>query len=142
MRPGTRSSGSSSGRCYPVGEMRHPRRPRLRPVAALIALIVLASMLAIGTVHVLMLVVIAPAAFIAAALVFRQELSRRSAISIPPPAAVAAALAGYTIITALPLPLAWLSRLAPQTADIWARALLPFGEAAPRCWAPDAQLLR
>ena len=42
MRPGTRSSGSSSGRCYPVGEMRHPRRPRLRPVAALIALLFVA----------------------------------------------------------------------------------------------------
>ena len=42
MRPGTRSSGSSSGRCYPVGQMRHPRRPRLRPVAALIALLFVA----------------------------------------------------------------------------------------------------
>ena len=42
MRPGTRSSGSSSGRCYPVVQMRHPRRPRLRPVAALIALLFVA----------------------------------------------------------------------------------------------------
>jgi hypothetical protein len=32
----------------------------------------------------------------------------------------------------LPMPLAWLERIAPNTADIWARSLLPLGEAAPR----------
>ncbi len=53
MRPGTRSSGSSSGRCYPVVQMRHPRRPRLRPVAALIALlfVALAAGFAPGAAH-------------------------------------------------------------------------------------------
>lgn len=32
----------SAGRCYPVVHMRHPRRPRLRPAAALFALLVVA----------------------------------------------------------------------------------------------------
>lgn len=53
MRPGTRSIGTSSGRCYPVRQMRHPRRPRLRPVAALIALlfVALAAGFAPGAAH-------------------------------------------------------------------------------------------
>ena len=41
MRP-TRSDGRAVGRCYPVGQMRHLRRPRLRPAAALLALLAVA----------------------------------------------------------------------------------------------------
>ena len=53
MRHSTHSIGTSSGRCYPVGQMRHPRRPRLRPVAALIALlfVALAAGFAPGPAH-------------------------------------------------------------------------------------------
>ena len=41
MRP-TRADGRAVGRCYPVGQMRHLRRPRLRPAAALLALLAVA----------------------------------------------------------------------------------------------------
>ena len=38
----TRSGGQKRTRCYPLGQMRHPRRPRLRPAAALFALLAVA----------------------------------------------------------------------------------------------------
>jgi tetratricopeptide (TPR) repeat protein len=41
-------------------------------------------------------------------------------------AAIAAALAVYCLLQALPLPLHWLEGLAPRNADIWARSLKPF----------------
>ncbi len=41
MRP-TSDGQPNPARCYPSGQMRHPRRPRLRPAAALIALLTVA----------------------------------------------------------------------------------------------------
>jgi tetratricopeptide (TPR) repeat protein len=41
------------------------------------------------------------------------------------------ALAFFCLVQALPLPLGWLQILAPDNADIWARALKPFGLPAP-----------
>ena len=38
----TRSGSQKRTRCYPLGQMRHPRRPRLRPAAALFALLAVA----------------------------------------------------------------------------------------------------
>ena len=104
----------------------------VRPLAALLALSVVASVLAIGAVHVPTIAAIAPAAFAAAALGFRQELARKGAVAVAFPAALAAALAGYTLLQAAPLPMSLLERIAPASADIWARALMPLGEAAPR----------
>lgn len=40
-------------------------------------------------------------------------------------------LAIYSLLQALPLPLGWVARLAPDNADIWARALEPFNVPAP-----------
>jgi len=37
-----RPKNAPTGHCYPVGQMRHPRRPRLRPAAALLALFAVA----------------------------------------------------------------------------------------------------
>lgn len=42
MRSITTSGRRDSGHCYPLGQMRHLRRPRLRPAAALTALLVVA----------------------------------------------------------------------------------------------------
>lgn len=39
----SRSIGPEASRCYPVGQMRHLRRPRLRPAAALLALLAVAT---------------------------------------------------------------------------------------------------
>ncbi|MBK9264771.1 MAG: lipid A core--O-antigen ligase [Polyangiaceae bacterium] len=101
-------------------------------VAGLVALVVIASALAIGTVHVQTLVVIAPIAFAAAALGILHDLKRRGGTSIAIPAAIATVLAAITLLQAIPLPISWLERIAPANADIWARALMPFGEAGPR----------
>ncbi len=102
------------------------------PIAALVALTVTGSALAVGGVHVRVFALIAPFAFVAAALALRREQERKGSVSIALPAILATALAAYTLLQAVPLPMALLERLAPVNADIWARALLPFGEAGPR----------
>jgi len=101
-------------------------------VVVLVALVVVSSALAIGTVHVQTLVVIAPIAFAAAALGLWHDFKRRGGTSIALPAVIATILAFITLIQAIPLPISWLERIAPANADIWARSLMPFGEAGPR----------
>jgi len=95
------------------------------------ALVVLGSALAIGTVHVETLLVIAPVAFGAAALGIFHDLKRRGATAIALPALIASALAFITLLQAVPMPISWLVKIAPANADIWARSLLPFGESGP-----------
>jgi tetratricopeptide (TPR) repeat protein len=121
----------------PAPPLRRPRdrtdvNKAVRSLTALLAISVIASVLAIGAVHVPTVAAIAPAAFAAATLGFRQELARKGAVAVAFPAALAAALAGYTLLQAAPLPMSLLERIAPASADIWARALMPLGEAAPR----------
>jgi len=101
-------------------------------VAVLMALVVFGSALAIGTVHVQTLVVIAPIAFIAASLGILHDLKRRGATAIALPAVIATILALITLVQAIPIPMTWLAKIAPANADIWARSLMPFGEAGPK----------
>ena len=89
-------------------------------VVVLVALVVVSSALAIGTVHVQTLVVIAPIAFAAAALGLWHDFKRRGGTSIALPAVIATILAFITLIQAIPLPISWLERIAPANADIWA----------------------
>lgn len=68
---------------------------------------------------------------------------RQLAMSLP--VVVLLALAAYTVLQTVPLPMGLLTKIAPLNADVWARALRPFGEAAP-AWAalsvePGATLL-
>jgi tetratricopeptide (TPR) repeat protein len=100
-------------------------------VVGLMALVVIGSALAIGTVHVQTLIVIAPIAFGAATLGILHDIKRRGATAIALPAIIASALAFVTLLQAIPLPISWLTKIAPTNADIWARSLLPFGEAGP-----------
>jgi tetratricopeptide (TPR) repeat protein len=46
-----------------------------------------------------------------------------------------AALAAYTAMQCVPMPIALLAKIAPRNADIWSRALMPLHEAGPS-WAP------
>ncbi len=100
------------------------------------------SVLALGAVHLPVLVVVAALSFGAAAVaLYHQALEPRGThhgrprgLSVPLPALVCAGLAAYTLLQALPLPIRTLELLAPSTADVWERCLLPFGEAGPR-WA-------
>src|SRR5207253_733339 len=50
------------------------------------------------------------------------------------PVLTCGALALYTLLQALPLPVGLLRVIAPANADVWERVLLPFGEPALR-WA-------
>jgi hypothetical protein len=96
---------------------------------ALLGLVIVASPLALGSVHVipLSLIAVLVAAATALALRLRANLPRGT------PAVVAATLAACTLLQAMPLPISWLAALAPANADIWSRALLPLAE-IPR-WA-------
>lgn len=90
------------------------------------------SVLAVGAVHLPVLLAVA-ATILAAALLSMDFYPRRpSDLRGAAPAAIALALAGYTLLQAAPLPMAWLEAIAPATADLWARALLPFNEGPPR----------
>ncbi|HRI67525.1 MAG TPA: O-antigen ligase family protein, partial [Polyangium sp.] len=101
-------------------------------VTALTALVVLGSALAIGAVHVQTIVILAPIAFIAAGLGLLHDMKRRGATAIALPAMIALVLAFLTLLQAIPLPIAWLTKIAPTNADIWSRSLMPFGEAGPQ----------
>ena len=43
-------------------------------------------------------------------------------------------MTAYTALQCLPMPIAWLARVAPRNADIWSQALAPLREAGPS-WA-------
>jgi tetratricopeptide (TPR) repeat protein len=115
-------------------------------VAALLAAVVVGSVLAIGTVHLVTLFVVAAVAFAAVIMAGRiwGPTSWRSALATP--VGVCLLLALYTLVQAIPVPVGLLSYLAPDNADVWSRALLPFGEPGPR-WAsisldPGASILQ
>lgn len=98
------------------------RLPYPSPTVLLGALL-LGSVLAIGTVHRLTLLGVAAIALAAVA------VARAAGRWAPGPAVLLAlALASYSLLQSLPLPLEVLQTLSPGSADTWARALLPFGE--------------
>src|SRR5262245_3257510 len=94
-------------------------------VDLLLALSVVGSMLAIGTAYPAILLVVAMpvvAALLVAVGPWFSESPRLGA-----PALIAVVLALYTLVQALPLPASLLNTLTPLNADVWQRALLPFG---------------
>ncbi|MCL4752377.1 MAG: O-antigen ligase family protein [Myxococcales bacterium] len=106
------------------------RRLRDVPIApVLLALVVLGSVMAVGTVHVSVLLVVSAVALAGTALVL--WVARRAVGGLPGPSWVLLGLAGWSALQALPLPFGLLSRIAPGNADVWGRALRPFGEGAP-----------
>jgi hypothetical protein len=107
------------------------RRPRVGEwtLEALLGLVVLGSVLAIGSVHVPVLLAVAIAVTATTALAV--ALRDRGAARLPAAVWIFVALAALCALQAVPLPLRWLQAIAPANADVWARALLPFGEGAP-----------
>ncbi len=85
-------------------------------VAVGLAVLVLGTVLAIGSVH---LWAVLPAAAIGLGLSSFVAWKRGS---LPAPAWVLLALAAYTIVQALPLPMGLVGFFAPQNADVWQRA--------------------
>jgi tetratricopeptide (TPR) repeat protein len=108
---------------------RRRRRPRIPDRwtsirDALLVVVVLASALAIGSVHIPALLGVAAIALIAAALelwALRQ---------VPWPSVVLAGLGLFSALQAVALPAAWVKRLSPASAEVWLSCLVPFGEPA------------
>lgn len=107
---------------------------RFAPSAWLLAVAVVGSVLAIGTVHIQVLAVVAALVFAAAALAIHRSAGARYGLPRSLPVITCGALVAYTLIQAVPLPMGVLRFVASSNADVWERALLPMGEAAPR-WA-------
>ena len=97
----------------------------------LVAVVVVGSVLAVGSVHPPVMAIVGGLSIIAGALALWLRVQQRRAFPFFRPALALLALAGYTALQLVPLPLAWLSTIASGNADIWARALMPLGEAAP-----------
>ena len=123
------------GGVHRVRRERGEVRPDDQIVAgALLAGAVVVSILAIGAVHLPVLLGVAALSFAAAAVALQRRAVGRDGLVVPLPAVLCLALAAYTLLQILPLPIRWLEVLAPMAADIWHRSLLPFGEQGPR-WA-------
>src|SRR6266540_1287701 len=107
------------------------RNAESHPVALPVALlslgaIVVGSALAVGTVHYEVLLWVAGFAVVSTSIVLL--LARSQVRRLQPPALLLLALAAWSALQALPIPIAALSKIAPHNADVWARALRPFGE--------------
>ncbi|MCK6533038.1 MAG: O-antigen ligase family protein [Polyangiaceae bacterium] len=95
---------------------------------ALLAVATIGSVLAIGAVHLPATVVAGLLATAAATLALRASPKGHAALW---PAAVPLLLAAYTTLQAVPIPISVLATIAPSNADVWRRALTPFGESGP-----------
>jgi hypothetical protein len=115
-------------------EHRRRRRPQRRRKTdrrgsicdGLLGIVVIGSALAIGTVHIPVLLAVSALALIGATL---EALALRR---VPWPAVVLAALGLFSACQAISLPAAWVSRASPASADVWLRCLVPFSEPALR----------
>ncbi len=77
-----------------------------------------------GGVHLEVLLLASPLILIGSLLLSRANRE----VVVPVPALILAGLSGYTLLQLVPLPLSWLSRLSPEAADVWDRALHPLAE--------------
>lgn len=136
--PRERPSGTRQRR---RGRRRRRRsRPRLhvdparaeRWVLGLVATSVIGSLMAIGTVHVPVLLIVASFTLAIPVLIVAFGLQTPTAKLFVPPAIVLMLLSAYSLLQAVPIPMAWLKVLSPGMADIWSRCLLPFGEPGPK----------
>jgi hypothetical protein len=128
LRGATRTiSGERSSRPTPRGA--HASR-------WLLALALAGSALAVGTVHTITLCIVTVVLLVAAILAAWSS----DAASTPRPAATlllctGTALVAFTALQCVPLPMAWLSVIAPHNADVWSRVLAPLHQPGP-AWAP------
>jgi tetratricopeptide (TPR) repeat protein len=86
----------------------------------LLALTVIGSLLAVGTVHVKVLLFVAPVALLGAACVLFAEDDWKA--SMPGAAWVLGGLSLYSLLQSLPIPWSWLHRLSRVSAQTWADA--------------------
>ena len=98
---------------------------------ASVVIITVGAVLAIGAVHPPVMVALAVVATIALSLSILVRGRTEERPRFPWPAWIFWGLAGYTLLQLIPLPMSWLAIVAPSNADIWARSLMPLGEAGP-----------
>jgi tetratricopeptide (TPR) repeat protein len=91
----------------------------------ILGIVVVGSALAIGTVHIPVLIAVSTFALVGG------TLAAMALRSVPIPAIVLAVLGLFSALQALPLPAGLVTRLSPVSASVWLRCLIPFGEAAP-----------
>jgi tetratricopeptide (TPR) repeat protein len=113
-----------------LGRLALPERLAFATSLPVLALIVCGSVLAVGAVHIPVLLVLACAVFGWAFAARRVVLSGWNGAAL-----VAVLLALYTAFQAVPLPASLVSMIAPESGDIWARALRPLRESPP-AWTP------
>jgi tetratricopeptide (TPR) repeat protein len=99
------------------------------------AIAIAGAALAVGTVHTPTLCAVAAAMALATVLAWWQAepMNVRSAATVL--FLTGLGLTAYTMVQCIPMPIAWLAKLAPYNADVWSRALVPLHEAGPT-WAP------
>jgi tetratricopeptide (TPR) repeat protein len=110
-------------------------RPMARASSWLLALAIAGSALAVGTVHTITLCVVTAVLVVAAVLAWSgaEPMTARPAATLI--LCTGVALTALTALQCLPLPIGWLSWLAPHNGEVWSRALAPLHEAGPG-WAP------
>jgi hypothetical protein len=101
-----------------------------RALIALVAVLLVGSVEAIGSVHTVVLVPFALVAIAAAIVAIPVRDTAPPDRAWPAPALLLIGLSLFTALQAVPLPLSFLAKIAPANADVWARSLLPFGEHA------------
>jgi tetratricopeptide (TPR) repeat protein len=106
-----------------------------RSGAWLLAVSIAGAALAVGTVHTITLCVVTAALAVATALTWwgAEPTNARPAATLLLVTGVV--LTAYTALQCVPMPMAWLWKIAPRNADVWSRALTPLHEEGPR-WAP------
>src|SRR6185369_16609434 len=108
-------------------QKRRSKTERLGSICdGVLGLVVVGSVLAIGTVHIPVLLAVSALA-LAGAIAELMTLRR-----VPVPAAVLAAFGLFSALQAISLPAAWVKTMSPATADVWLRCLVPLGQPAPR----------
>lgn len=100
--------------------------PLERALQGVIAILLLGAALPLGGLP--LWAVVGSAAFASASLLLSWRAAPSAWWGLLGPAWLLAGLAAYTGLQSLPLPISLLRRLAPNTADVWSRALLPVGE--------------
>jgi tetratricopeptide (TPR) repeat protein len=107
---------------------------RLRAGRWTLAAAVFGAAMALGAVHTTVLLAVVPVLAAATWLVWQGTDPMRPRLAATLLFWTAAGLMLFTLAQVAPMPIAWLRVLAPQTADVYDRVLLPLGAAGPS-WA-------
>jgi tetratricopeptide (TPR) repeat protein len=105
-----------------------------RVLQGLLAFVVLGSALALGGVHVPVIVIVTVVTSLMTALALRISPPEDWFELLRSPAGLALVLATLSFVQSIPMPIAVLRWIAPDNADVWSRSLIPLGEKGPS-WA-------